>query len=300
MPKQPSRWVSSSIWWALSLAAIAISGIGLTEAGYSQPAGSFAAALLWVSLGVVGVSLLLEAWRDLFETARYTAWISASVAAFTWFVALNRPGPLPLTVAITSTVIWVASLAYRSWNQSAPSPWPDVLLQHTEPAAIHEVGDVQFTSISAVSIVGGQVGDVEVLLQNTVDAPRTVHLDLTPETRLASSNRAVLVPEAIKVELAGGEVARAVLHCVAVGRAQGRHVYKWQVVTLGRGGKRVRRRRAPSLKVPLLTELISLFSALSIMARGRQVTFIVTPSPTDVLSAHPTFQVESKWKPLGA
>ncbi len=297
MPKPPSRVVSSAVWWVLSLAVIVLCGIGLTEAGFSPPPGSTAAVLLWLSLAAIVVGLLLEAWRDLFETAKYTAWIGASMAAFTGFIAVKDSTPLSLWLTGIGAVTWALSIAYRGWNQRVSSPWPDVLLKYTDVGAIHEVGDVQFTSVAAAPVTGGLGADVEMIVQNTVDAPRTVHLALEPEAKVSVANRAILVPDDVKVELAAGEVAKVILHCVAVGLAKGPHVYRWRVVTLGSGGRRIRRRRAPSLSVPLLTELISLFSALSIGARGRQVTFVATPSPSDVLHTRPTFRVEPLWRP---
>ena len=252
---------------------------------------------LWVSLGIVTLGLVYELRRDGYDTAYYLAWISASTAGFAALVALSKPTPLTITVGAASVVLWGASLAYRAWNQAAPSAWPDVLLTYADAGAIHESGDVQFAGAGSAKVEGGHACRVDIVVQNCVDAARTIHLELEPESKVGVANRAVLVPDGVKAELRPGEVAKVTLACVAVGRAQGTHPYHWRVVTTGQGGHRVRRRRARSFRVPLLTELISLFSALSITAKGRKVFFMVTPSQSDVLTTHPTFKVESLWQP---
>ena len=297
MPAAPSHLLASANWWAISLAACVLSGLGLTNDGYHQVPGSFGSTLLWSSLTVVIIALALEAWRDLYETAKHVAWVGAGVTLFSLFVGVYRASTLALVVGGCGAVAWAMSLAYRAWNQRASSGWPDVLREHVEPFAIHEEGDVQFAGASRCELMGGHGGDVVMRVQNCVDAPRTIYVELKPESKVSDANRAVLTPSDSQVELKGGEVAKVYLHCVAVGRAQGMHMYSWQAVTTGRGGRRVRRRRAKSLRVPLLTELVSLFSALSIASVGRRVTFLTTPGPSDVLAERPTFRVESVWLP---
>lgn len=296
-PEPPSRFISSLAWWAISLATCALSAIGLSDAGYSQPPGSLGAIVLWLSLGVIVAGLLYEAQRDLFETTQYLAWIGASTAAFAAVVGLRHPSALAFTVAGVGAVFWVASIAFRMWNQRSTSRWPDILLERTDLAAIHEVHGVQFTAAATAVITGAEAVDVEMLLQNCVDAPRSVHLDLVPEGHVHEANRAILVPSGVVTQLGPGEVAKVTLRCVAAARAHGTHTSLWRVVATGPRGARVRRRRAQSLKVPLLTELISLFSALSMGARGRKVAFSVVPSSTDVLRAVPSYRVESLWAP---
>ena len=296
MPKPQSRALSSASWWAMSLAACALSGIGLTDAGYSQPSGSFGFVLVWVSLAVIVAGLAYEAWRDLYDTAKNVAWAAGFVGLFSLFVAA-RGSTLAAIVLGVCAAVWIFGVGYRAWNQQASSPWPDVLREKVDPVFIHEDGDVQFAGSGVAKVVGGQGCDVEFWAQNCVDGPRTVHVALEAEGKVSQANLAVLAPDNVKVELKPGEVVKVTLRCVAVGRAQSSHNYGWQVVVLGSGGKRVRRRRAPSLKIALLTELISLFSALSNMARGRRVTFVATPGPSDVLAESPSFSVQPMWLP---
>jgi hypothetical protein len=178
-------------------------------------------------------------------------------------LAVNPTAGAGVVVLIAIAVaVLVAGVAYIAAQHLGADRVPDVLAQRFGRRAMFEVSGVQVTACAPAQIRSDEIAPVDFYLQNCFDQPRTVEVAFD-DTPLFGSGGMVRWNHPGQIVLAGSEVKHVRFPICATAPSAGESSVYVAMRVSGRGGKRLRRWRAPFAAPPLSRWLIALLVLLA-------------------------------------
>jgi hypothetical protein len=201
------------------------------------------------AFGVAALFLILTAREDPDAVLLWLGGMNLASALVlgVYLFAAYEPGPNPKLAAALTLLVGLCALAWTLKRQRSPEDpdFPNVLASLALPSPVRETNRVQF---SAVLHPGSETQPhrIEVYLQNTCSAKRSVTYQFRGPWL-----RKVRVPVPARVELGPVEVRRLSL-AVVTGEKPGPTQVDLLLSVAGKGGRRIRLRRAFTSQVPAL------------------------------------------------
>ena len=266
----------SWVFTAALTAYLFFRGLGVLEG--SEPTPLFL-------LGCVALTtiLIVQVRRDPYVFAGYVLLVSGFTSFLGYaFVAADEP-ERGMPVMAAAAGVFVLTGCYMLWREHGPDPFFNYLRQTFDKRHISELGGVQIVVEEPhFELVSGQTTHLNVYAQNGYDAPRTLHVRVTPERKLTTNPATLLVPHDPHIDLAPGAAGLLVIPITAEPAASGRYTCLIRASVEGTSGRRLRRWRAPPFDNQLnigVGLLLLAQGVLGVLKQGMRIKFEVRRDP---------------------
>ena len=200
-------------------------------------------AIIAACFAVVVIGLTIKAKTDNYSASAFTAGMSLIIAVTMWVIVIGegqvgKSGQYisALAAAIAASISTVFGFIWLLKVHQAPEPFPNILFEKFDKRKIYESKGVQFALESPGVLEAGSIAYMRFHIQNCWDTPRTVTLTL-------DGGKGLTYPGLTQITLEG--LAAGIMHIpfAAQTKAKKRNQLKFNSAVVGRGGKRLRKKR---------------------------------------------------------
>ncbi len=234
--------------------------------------------ILAVSAGcilIIAGSIVFKAKSDSGSASMYAAILSLIAAITLWVIFFGEGQLAALGAAVITTIATVAGFAWMLKISKTPEQFPSALWEKFDKKKIYELAGVQFAAQAPKTLKAGTHDFIDLYIQNCWDEPRSFTVTAKGGKGLIFHGQTQITVEAVAVGILRIPVA-------ASHQAKGNQHLKFIPAVIGKGGKRVRRKRAKSISTDgtaLAARLIFGTLGAILVKPGLKVPFHIEPDP---------------------